>query len=79
MDKIGFDNLYDEVGNDILAYAGSKLPDVDPVALSEVIAYTIHKCVELAGKIMTQKSENYMDILIEQLGKEVLENETGNN
>ena len=72
---MNFDNLYEEVGTDILKYAGSKLPDVDPVALSEVIAYTIHKCVELAEKIMTQKSENCMDILIEQLGKEILEND----
>lgn len=75
MDNTGFNHLYEEVGNDILEYAGSKLPDVDPVALSEVIAYTAHKCVELAGKIMDQKSKSYMDILVEQVGKEIKEND----
>jgi hypothetical protein len=52
MDNIFIESLSDEIVDDIFEYAASKLPDVDGVALTDVLCYTIRKTAGFAAKIV---------------------------
>lgn len=67
--------VYEELSNDIFAYAKSKLPDADADALTDIICYVLRKTPYLIGEVIKHKNKSYMAILIEQAGKEILEND----